>query len=70
MNQVSKLAKLTVYLAANPHFTAHAAVADGASDLFAAIFGPERGHARMAVGVASLPKGAPVVVETIFEITV
>ncbi len=67
LERIKRLAKLNVYLAATAQFTDHAAVADGASDLFAQIFGHEQGHARMVSGVASLPKGAPVVVETIFE---
>jgi len=67
LDRVKKLVKLNIYLAATPQFTDHAAVADGASDLFAEIFGREQGHARMVSGVACLPKGAPVVVETIFE---
>jgi non-heme chloroperoxidase len=46
-----------------------ATVADGASDLFAQLFGTETGHARMVSGVISLPKDTPVVVETIFETT-
>jgi len=68
LDRIKKLAKLNIYLATTPQFTDHAAVADGASDLFAEIFGREQGHARMVSGVASLPKGTPVVVETIFEI--
>jgi len=67
LDRVKKLVKLNIYLAATPQFTDHASVADGASDLFAEIFGREQGHARMVSGVASLPKGTPVVVETIFE---
>ena len=68
LDRIKKLVKLNIYLAATDQFTDHAAVADGASDLFAQIFGHEQGHARMVSGVASLPKGTPVVVETIFEI--
>jgi hypothetical protein len=43
-------------------------VADGASDLFVQIFGPDAGHVRLVYGVQSLPVGAPVIVDTIFEI--
>ena len=69
LDRVKKLVKANIYLAATVPFTAHARVADGASDFFAQLFGPENGHARMVSGVTSLPKGTPVVVETIFEIT-
>lgn len=68
-NRLMKLVKLTVSIATTELFTEHAAVADGASELFARIFGQEHGHTRMVYGVQSLPKGTPVVVETVFEIS-
>ena len=68
LNRLKKLVKLTVLVATNERFTDHAAVADGASDLFVQIFGPEAGHVRLVYGVQSLPIGAPVIVDTIFEI--
>lgn len=49
-------------------FAEHASVADGASNLFVQIFGPEAGHVRLVYGVQSLPVGAPVIVDVIFEI--
>jgi hypothetical protein len=57
-----------VLMATTEQFTEHAVVADGASDLFAAIFGRESGHVRLVYGVYSLPIAAPVIVDTIFEI--
>lgn len=69
LNRLKKLVKLTVSLATTEQFTEHAAVADQASELFAQIFSKRAGHARMVYGVLSLPKGAPVVVETVFEIS-
>jgi enamine deaminase RidA (YjgF/YER057c/UK114 family) len=68
LDRVKKLVKLTVLIATTVPFTEHASVADGASDLFVKIFGPEAGHVRLVYGVQSLPIGAPVIVETIFEI--
>ena len=55
-------------MATTEQFTEHAAVADGASNLFVQIFGPEAGHVRLVYGVQSLPIGAPVIVDTVFEI--
>jgi hypothetical protein len=55
-------------MATTERFAEHATVADGASDLFVQIFGPENGHTRLVYGVYSLPVGAPVIVDTIFEI--
>jgi enamine deaminase RidA (YjgF/YER057c/UK114 family) len=69
LDRVEKLVKVNIYMVATAQFTDHAAVADGASDLFAQLFGKENGHARMVSGAVSLPKGTPVVVETIFETT-
>ena len=68
LDRLKKLVKLTVLIATTEQFTQHASVADGASDLFVQIFGPEAGHTRLVYGVQSLPVGAPVIVDTIFEI--
>lgn len=68
LDRLKKLVKLTVLVAATGNFTDHAAVADGASDLFVQTFGREAGHVRLVYGVQSLPIGAPVIVDTIFEI--
>jgi enamine deaminase RidA (YjgF/YER057c/UK114 family) len=68
IDRLKKLVKLTVLMATTEQFTEHASVADGASDLFATIFGPDTGHVRLVYGVQSLPIGAPVIVDTIFEI--
>ena len=68
LDRLKKLVKLTVLMATTEQFVEHAAVADGASDLFVQIFGPEPGHVRLVYGVQSLPVGTPLVVDTIFEI--
>jgi enamine deaminase RidA (YjgF/YER057c/UK114 family) len=68
IDRLKKLVKLTVLMATTQQFTEHAPVADGASDLFAAIFGREAGHVRLVYGVYSLPIGASVIVDTVFEI--
>jgi hypothetical protein len=49
--------------ASQKQFTEHAQVAEGASDLFA-----RTGHVRLVYGVQSLPVGAPVGGDVIFEI--
>jgi enamine deaminase RidA (YjgF/YER057c/UK114 family) len=68
LDRLKKLVKLTVFMAATDQFTEHATVADGASNLFAQIFGAKAGHVRVVYGVPSMPIGSPVMVETIFEI--
>jgi enamine deaminase RidA (YjgF/YER057c/UK114 family) len=69
LDRLKKLVKLTVLMATTEQFVEHAAVAEGASALFVQIFGREAGHVRLVYGVQSLPVGAPVIVETIFEIS-
>ena len=68
LDRLKKLVKLTVLLATTEQFADHALVADGASNLFVQVFGPAAGHVRLVYGVQSLPVGAPVVVDAIFEI--
>ena len=55
---------------ATPDFTEHPQIINGASDLLHAIFGAKTDghHARSALGFSSLPFGAAVEVEAIFEI--
>jgi enamine deaminase RidA (YjgF/YER057c/UK114 family) len=68
LDRLKKLVKLTVLMATTKQFAEHAVVADGASDLFVQIFGREAGHVRLVYGVYSMPIGAPVIVDTVFEI--
>jgi enamine deaminase RidA (YjgF/YER057c/UK114 family) len=68
LDRLKKLIKLTVLIATTEQFVDHAAVADGASNLFVQIFGEEVGHVRLVYGVQSLPIGAPLIVDVIFEI--
>jgi enamine deaminase RidA (YjgF/YER057c/UK114 family) len=64
----AKCVRLGVFVNSTPDFTEHPAVANGASDLIAQVFGEKGKHARAAVGVAGLPFGVAVEVEAIFEI--
>jgi enamine deaminase RidA (YjgF/YER057c/UK114 family) len=47
LDRLEKLIKLTVLMATTEQFSEHAVVADGASELFAQIFGQEEGHVRL-----------------------
>ena len=68
LGRVKACVKLGVFVNTTPDFTQHPEVANGASDLIAAIFGEAGRHARAAVGVGSLPRGAAVEVDAIFEL--
>ena len=65
---IARIVKMVVFVAAAPGFTGHPQVANGASDMLAEIFGGAGEHARSAVGVASLPLGAPVEVELVVAV--
>lgn len=68
LDRVLRLVKVNGYVNATADFTDHPKVVNGASDLFAEVLGARGRHARAAVGVASLPFGAPVEVEAIVEV--
>jgi len=63
-----KVVKLIVLMVTTETFTEHPAVGDGASNVFAQLFGPESGHVRVVYGVQSMPLGAPVMVDSVFEV--
>jgi enamine deaminase RidA (YjgF/YER057c/UK114 family) len=63
LDRVAGFVRLAGYVAATGDFTAHGAVIDGASRLLVEVFGDRGAHARCAIGVASLPRGAPVEIE-------
>jgi enamine deaminase RidA (YjgF/YER057c/UK114 family) len=66
LGSIDAVLHLRVYVRATADFGRHPAVADGASTLIAEVLGPQRGvHARTAIGVASLPGGAPVELEAV-----
>lgn len=69
LDSVTRVVKLTGFVASAPGFGAQPAVLDGASTFIGEILGDAGGHARSAVGVAELPKNAPVEVELVVEVT-
>lgn len=66
--RVSRVVKITVFVASTPDFTQQHLVANGASDFLVEALGERGRHARSAIGMASLPLDSPVEVEAIFEI--
>ena len=60
--------KMTVFIAAVDGFTAHSTVADGASTVLRERLGERGIVARSAVGVRTLPSGAPVEVELVVAV--
>ncbi|HEY1948793.1 MAG TPA: RidA family protein [Bryobacteraceae bacterium] len=68
LDKVTRVVKLTVYLATEEDFRALPKVADAASELLRDVFGEDKLPVRMVLGVATLPLGVPVVLEVLFEI--
>jgi enamine deaminase RidA (YjgF/YER057c/UK114 family) len=68
LDKVTRVVKLTAYLATEEDFLALPKVADAASELLRDVFGEDKLPVRMVVGVANLPLGVPVVLEVLFEI--
>jgi enamine deaminase RidA (YjgF/YER057c/UK114 family) len=66
--KVKRIVKVTGFVNCTDDFTAQPKIINGASDLLVAVFGEKGRHARAAVGVNSLPAGAPVEIELIAEI--
>jgi enamine deaminase RidA (YjgF/YER057c/UK114 family) len=68
LDRVTRVVRLGVSLATTPEFREHPKVADAASELLVSIFGADKSSTRLVFGVASLPVGVCVVLESIFEI--
>jgi enamine deaminase RidA (YjgF/YER057c/UK114 family) len=68
LNRISRIVKVMSLVNSTPDFTEQHLVTNGASELFADIFGPNGAHARSAFGVAQIPMGACVEIELIAEL--
>ena len=68
LDRVRRVVKLGAFVSCTPDFVDQPKVANGCSDLMVAVFGDAGRHARAAVGAPSLPLGAAVEVDGVFEI--
>ncbi|CAH2789592.1 MAG: RidA/YER057c/UK114 superfamily, group 1 [uncultured Paraburkholderia sp.] len=68
LNRVKRIVKLMSLVNSTLDFTEQHIVANGASELFADVFGKRGKHARSAFGVAQIPLGACVEIEMIAEV--
>ena len=68
LDKIKGCIKITGYVNSIDTFTDQPKVINGASDLISSIFGDKGKHTRAAVSVNSLPLGAAVEIEGIFEI--
>ena len=67
LDRIKRIVRLAGYVAAGPAFTDHPKVINGASDFLGEVFGARGQHARVALGVPSLPANACVELEIILE---
>jgi len=65
LDRVTRIVKVTGFVASVPEFTGQPGVINGASELLGEIFGDAGAHARSAVGVPVLPLDSPVEIEII-----
>jgi len=68
LDRVTRVVRLGISLATTPEFREHPKVADSASELLVNVFGADKTSTRLVFGMASLPVGVCVVIESIFEL--
>jgi enamine deaminase RidA (YjgF/YER057c/UK114 family) len=68
IDAITRVVKVTGFVASAPSFTGQPQVINGASELLIEVFGAAGRHARSAVGLAVLPLDSPVEVELIVEV--
>jgi enamine deaminase RidA (YjgF/YER057c/UK114 family) len=68
LDKVTRIVRLGVLVATSGDVRDQPKVADAASDLLQDVFGQDKNPSRLVYGVASLPLGAPVELEVIFEV--
>src|SRR3981189_3571978 len=68
LDKVTQVVRLGVSVATSGDVRDQPKVADAASELLQDVFGKDKSPCRLVYGVASLPLGAPVELEVIFEV--
>jgi enamine deaminase RidA (YjgF/YER057c/UK114 family) len=69
LDRVERVVKVLGMVNCTPDFNQHPYVINGCSELFAQLWGPDKGvGARSAVGMASLPSNIAVEIEAVFEL--
>ena len=69
ITKIKSCIKLEIFVNSQSGFEKHSEIANGASDLIVKLLGERGKHARMAIGVSSLPLNSAVEVAAIFEIS-
>lgn len=69
LDKISRIVRVSGFVNSPPEFTEHPKVINGASDLLFEIFGQKGQHARIAIGVSSLPLNSAVEIDLVAELT-
>ena len=69
LERVTRILKVTGFVASGPAFTDQPKVLDAASKLLVEIFGERGRHTRSAIGVAVLPRNSPVEIELLVAVS-
>jgi enamine deaminase RidA (YjgF/YER057c/UK114 family) len=69
LDRVKRVVQLRGAVNATPEFEEHPQVLNGCSDLMVEVFGEKGVHARSVLGVTSLRGGAPIMIESVFEVS-
>ena len=69
LDKITRIVKLSGFVNSAPEFTKHPLVINAASDMLFEIFGEKGKHARVAMGVASLPLGSMTEIDAIVELS-
>lgn len=68
LDKISRIVKMSGFVNCNSDFVQHPKIINAASDFMFEIFGEKAKHARIAVGVSSLPLDAMTEIDAIIEI--
>jgi enamine deaminase RidA (YjgF/YER057c/UK114 family) len=69
LDKIVRVVKVVVFVSSAPDFEEQHLVANGASNLIIGVLGDKGKHARSAIGVSGLPRGAAVELEAIVEVS-
>lgn len=69
LDLVKRCIKLSGYIASSADFVEQPTILNAASELLYEVFGEKGRHARVAIGVSTLPLNSPIEIDFIFEVS-
>jgi enamine deaminase RidA (YjgF/YER057c/UK114 family) len=68
VDSIRRIVRVNGFVSSAPGYTNQPTVLNGASDFLLDLFGENGKHSRVAIGVAELPRNAPVEVDLVVEV--